>query len=36
MIYDHNNEPVLEIEDLLELEELIEHYTDSPIPYEVV
>lgn len=36
MIYDHNNEPVLEIEDFLELEELLEDYTGSPIPYEVV
>lgn len=36
MSYEHNDDQVWEIEDLLELEELLENYTDSPIPFEIV
>lgn len=34
MIYDHNDEPVLEIEDLLELEELMLN-ADDAVPFLV-
>lgn len=42
MIYDHSNEVALEVDDLLDFDdlmnvaELLEDYTDSPIPYELV